>query len=56
MPGLLGMKSVRIMAGTDLRAWPTVRERDELKGEREDESYQTCKCKPRALLIVLVQE
>jgi hypothetical protein len=41
MPGLLDMKSARIVAGTDLRAWPTVRERGELKEGREDESYQT---------------
>ena len=55
MLGLLGVKSARIVAGTDLRARPTVREFDELKGERK-ESYQTCKCKPRALLTLLIQE
>jgi len=58
MFGLLGVKSARIVAGTDLRVWPTVREPDELnrEREREDESFQACKCKPRTLLTSLVQE
>ena len=56
MLGLLGVKSARIVAGANLRPWPTVREPDELNEEREDESYQVCMCKPRTLLTLLVQE